>query len=66
MTYVKSDHDRITEIHAVLLGTNGSPGLCKTVERNAKAITKIWVAVAVLASSVGGGVYGVIQLLLVR
>jgi hypothetical protein len=58
-----NDHDRIVQMHAVLLGTDGSPGLCKMVERNTKAITKIWVAIAVIASSIGGGIYGIIELL---
>jgi len=60
--YLKEDHDRLTEIHAVLLGVNGNPGLCKIVERNTKAIQKLWVAVIIIATSVGGGVYGVIEL----
>jgi len=59
----KNDHDRITEIHAVLLGVNGNPGLCKLVERNTKAIQKLWIAVIIIATSVGGGVYGIIELL---
>jgi len=64
-----TDHDRITEMHAVLLGVNGNPGLCKLVERNTKlieinnrAIQKLWIAVIVIATSVGGGVYGIIEL----
>ena len=60
--YLKEDHDRLTEIHAVLLGVNGNPGLCKLVERNSKAIQKLWVAVIIIATSVGGGVYGIIEL----
>uniref|UniRef100_A0A6M3K5M4 Uncharacterized protein n=1 Tax=viral metagenome TaxID=1070528 RepID=A0A6M3K5M4_9ZZZZ len=59
----KTDHDRITEMHAVLLGTNGHKGLAYQVERNSKAIAKLWVAIAVIASSIGGGVYGIIELL---
>ena len=59
----KTDHDRITEIHAVLLGVNGNPGLCKLVERNTKAIQKLWAAIIVIATSIGGGVYGIIELL---
>jgi len=61
--YLKEDHDRLTEIHAVLLGVNGNPGLCKLVERNTKAIQKLWVAVIIIATSVGGGVYGIIELI---
>jgi len=59
----KTDHDKITEIHAVLLGVNGNPGLCKLVDRNTKMINKLWVAVIVIATSIGGGVYGIIELL---
>ena len=59
----KTDHDKITEIHAVLLGADGHPGIAKQVERNTRAITKIWIAVTIIASSVGGGIYGIIELL---
>ena len=58
----KNDHDLLIEIHTVLLGTNGHLGLCQQVERNGKAINKLWIAVAVIASSVGGGIYGIIEL----
>jgi len=61
--YLKEDHDRLTEIHAVLLGVNGNPGLCKLVERNTKMINKLWVAVIIIATSIGGGVYGIVELL---
>ena len=60
---MKTDHDKITEIHAVLLGVNGNPGLCKLVDRNTKMINKLWIAVIIIATSVGGGVYGIIELL---
>ena len=60
---MKTDHDRITEIHAVLLGVNGNVGLCKLVERNAKSIQKLWIAVIIIATSVGGGTYGIVELL---
>lgn len=59
----KTDHDKITEIHAVLLGVNGNPGIAHQVARNSKAINILWIAVIVLGSSVGGGVYGIINLL---
>jgi len=59
----KTDHDKITEIHAVLLGVNGNPGLCKIVDRNTKAIQKLWVVVIIIATSMGGGAYGIIELL---
>jgi len=59
----KTDHDRLTEIHAVLLGVNGNPGLCKIVDRNTKMINKLWIAIVIIATSIGGGVYGIIELL---
>jgi len=58
-----NDHDRIVQMHSVLLGVNGSPGLCKMVERNTKSINKLWIAVTIISASVGGGVYGIIELL---
>jgi len=57
-----TDHDKLTQIHAVLLGVNGNPGLCKLVDRNTRMINKLWVTVIILAASVGGGVYGIIEL----
>jgi hypothetical protein len=57
-----TDHDKLTQIHAVLLGVNGNPGLCKLVDRNTRMINKLWVTVIILATSVGGGVYGIIEL----
>ena len=59
----KNDHDLITEIHTVLLGTDGHPGIAKQVERNTKAITKLWIAITVIASSIGGGIYSIIEIL---
>jgi hypothetical protein len=58
-----TDHDRLVQMHAVLLGTNGSLGLCKMVERNTKSINKLWISVTIISASVGGGVYGIIELL---
>ncbi len=58
----KTDHDLLTEMHTVLLGTNGNPGLCRQVEHNTKSINKIWICMAIIASSVGGGIYGIVQL----
>ena len=58
-----TDHDRLTQIHAVLIGVNGNPGLVKLVDRNTKMINKLWIAIAIIATSIGGGVYGIIELL---
>ena len=60
----KNDHDLITEIHTVLLGTNGHPGIARQVERNTKAITKLWIAITIIATSIGGGVYGLVKILI--
>ena len=59
----KTDHDLIIEIHTVLLGTNGHNGIAKQVARNTKAITKLWIAITIIASSIGGGIYGIIEIL---
>ena len=59
----KTDHDLLIEIHTVLLGTDGHTGVAKQVERNTKAITKLWICTAIIASSIGGGAYGIIELL---
>jgi len=58
-----TDHDRLTQIYAVLIGINGNPGLVKLVDRNTKAIQKLWIAVIIIATSIGGGVYGIIEIL---
>ena len=58
-----TDHDRLIQIHAVLIGVNGNPGLVKLVDRNARAIQKLWIAIIIIATSIGGGVYGLIELL---
>ena len=59
----KTDHDLLTEMHTVLLGTNGHPGVAKQVERNTKAITKLWIAIVIIVSSIGSGIYGIIEIL---
>ena len=58
-----TDHDRLTQIHAVLIGVNGNPGLVKLVDRNTRAIQKLWIAVIIITTSIGGGVYGIIELI---
>ena len=58
----KTDHDKLTDIHIVIMGVNGNPGLLKLVDSNAKAIQKLWIAVSIIVTSIGGGVYGIIEL----
>uniref|UniRef100_A0A6M3KYS2 Uncharacterized protein n=1 Tax=viral metagenome TaxID=1070528 RepID=A0A6M3KYS2_9ZZZZ len=55
----KTDHDMIVEMHTVIFKN----GLLEQVRKNTKAIGKLWIAVAVIATSIGGGVYGAIELL---
>ena len=58
---VKSDHDLLLEVHATLLGTNGQGGLVRQVESNTKAIQKLWIIVALIIASIGGGSYAMMQ-----
>jgi hypothetical protein len=58
-----NDHDMIVQMYSVMLGVNGSPGLCKMVEKNTRAITKLWIAVTIISCSIGGGTYGLIELI---
>jgi len=51
----------IIEIKVTLKGYNGSEGLCDKVEANTKAINRLWLAITVIAVSLGGGIYGVVQ-----
>ena len=57
----KTDHDRIVEMHTVLLGANGQGGLARQVEKNTKAITKLWLAIVAITVSIGGGVFGIVK-----
>jgi len=59
----KDDHDKLTEIHAAIIGINGNPGLIKLVDRNTRAIQKLWIAIIIITTSIGGGVYGIVELL---
>ena len=59
----KSDHDLLTEMHAVLLGTDGSEGLCKVVEKQGKAIIKLWIVITIITTSLGGGIYGIFEVI---
>ncbi len=54
-----TDHDMIVEMHTVIFKN----GLLGQVKRNSRAINKLWIAVVLIASSVGGGAYGIVELL---
>ena len=56
----------MTEVKIVLKGYNGQRGLCDNVEQHGKAITRIWVSLAVLTSSVGGGAFAIVKAFLGR
>jgi hypothetical protein len=60
----KSDHDLLLEVHSTLLGTNGQGGLCRQVDKNTKAINKIWILLAIIIAAGGGGAWGIISKLL--
>lgn len=51
----------MTEVKVALKGYNGQEGLCDKVEQQGKAITRLWISVAVLASSVGGGAFAIVK-----
>ena len=56
---------KITEVTTILLGVSGSSadGIVGKVKRQSESINKLWVAIFILASSIGGGAYGIIKLL---
>jgi len=60
----KTDHDLLLEVHGTLLGTNGQGGLCRQVDKNTKAISKLIIAVIVIGLTVGGGAWGIVSKLL--
>lgn len=55
--------ESLIQIKTVLKGYNGE-GLVEKVNNNGKAINKLWIIVAILSVSIGGGVYGILQNLL--
>ena len=54
----------MSEVTTALKGYNGQVGLCRQVEKNTKAITKLVIVIVIIAVSIGGGTYGLIDLLL--
>lgn len=54
----------VAEIKVALKGYNGQIGLCQQVEKTSVYIKRLTIAVVLIASSLGGGVWGVVQLLL--
>lgn len=57
-------HKDIIEIKTVLLGVPNTSdnGLAGDVKRNHSEIKKLWITLAIVVGSVGGGAFGVIQL----
>jgi len=54
----------MSEVTTALRGYNGQVGLCRQVEKNSKAIFRLTIIMAIIAVSIGGGTYGIIDLLL--
>ncbi len=54
----------VAEIKVALKGYNGQIGLCQQLEKNTQHIKRLTVAVVLIAASLGGGVWGAIQLIL--
>lgn len=51
----------IAEIKVVLKGYDGDEGLVKKVENNTKQIAKLWIAIAAIIASTGGGTIAIIK-----
>lgn len=60
-TKLEAIQKSVTEISQALKGYNGSEGLCDKVEAHGRAINKLWLAVTVIAVSLGGGLWGIVQ-----
>lgn len=54
----------IGEIKVLLKGYNGQEGLCKQVENQGRHIQKLWVVIAILGASFGGGGAAIIRAIL--
>ena len=50
----KSDHDMLVEMHTVLLGANGTPGLVDKVEKQGSCISGLKVRVYVILGLLAG------------
>jgi hypothetical protein len=61
----KTDHDLIVEMHTVLLGTNGNPGLCQSHSKLKEDFYKfrrtVFIVFAFLLGSGGIG-FGIVEL----
>jgi len=49
---IEETHDTVIELRTLLMGKNGTPGLCRTVEANTKRIRCLEL---ILAFAAGGG-----------
>ena len=54
----------VAEVKQALKGYNGQIGLCKQVGNNSKQITKLWIMIVAILVSLGGGVWGVVQIVM--
>ena len=54
----------VGDVKVVLKGYNGKKGLCQQVENNTRQIQRIWIILAILVASSGGGAYAITNALL--
>ena len=59
-----TDHDMLVKIYSALFDNNGNPGLCSRVETQGKAITRLWLTLALIVPASAGGGYAVALILL--
>jgi len=61
---IRETHDKVIKIVALLEG-NGGEGLLQKADNNTKRITRVEILIAALLGSgvLGGGAYGLIQLI---
>ena len=54
----------VGEVKQALKGYNGQIGLCKQIENNTKQIAKLWIVIVAITVSLGGGIWGIVQLIM--
>ena len=62
--FTEEEKKRLIQVCDVLLGVNGKHSLIEEVSKNSKAIVKIWILLAVLTASTGGGAFAILQTVL--
>ena len=54
-----TDHDMIVAMYSAMFDKNGNPGLCSKVEAQGKAITRLWLVLALIIPSSGGAGFAI-------